>query len=133
MQYISPQDLKSFGLIPELIGRLPVLTYLKPLDRTALRQILTEPKNALIKQYIHLFKMEGTKLDFEGAVLDLIVDKSIEFKLGARGLRGICEAIMTDLMYSLPGEEKPIKQFMVTLDYALDKLKSAKLNHLHVA
>jgi ATP-dependent Clp protease ATP-binding subunit ClpX len=133
LQYISPQDLKSFGLIPELIGRLPVLTYLKPLDRNALRQILTDPKNALIKQYVQLFKMEGTKLEFDEAVLDIIVDKSIEFKLGARGLRGICEAIMTDIMYTLPGEEKPVKQFNVTLDYALDKLKSAKLNHLHVA
>jgi len=133
LQYISPQDLKSFGLIPELIGRLPVLTYLKPLDKSALRRILTEPKNALIKQYNHLFKMEGTKLDFEDEVLNLIVDKALEFKLGARGLRGICEAIMTDIMYTLPGEEKPVKQFTVTLEYALDKLKSAKLNHLHVA
>ena len=133
LQYISPQDLKAFGLIPELIGRLPVLTYLKPLDRVALRRILTEPKNALIKQYNHLFKMEGTKLIFEDEVLDLIVDKALEFKLGARGLRGICEAIMTDIMFSLPGDEKQTKNFNVTLDYALDKLKSAKLNHLHVA
>lgn len=133
LQYISPQDLKSFGLIPELIGRLPVLTYLKPLDKEALRRILTEPKNALVKQYIHLFKMEGVKLDFETAVLDLIVDKALEFKLGARGLRGICEAIMTDLMYSLPGDEKKPKSFTVTLDYALEKLKSARLSHLHVA
>lgn len=133
LQYVSPQDLKSFGLIPELIGRLPVLTHLKPLDKDALRQILTEPKNALIKQYVHLFKMEGTKLEFEPAVLDLIVDKAIEFKLGARGLRGICEAIMTDVMYSLPGDEKQTKNFTITLEYALDKLKSAKINHLHVA
>lgn len=133
LQYISPQDLKSFGLIPELIGRLPVLTYLKPLDRDALRKILTEPKNALIKQYVHLFKMEGTKLEFDEAVLNLIVDKAIEFKLGARGLRGICEAIMTDIMYSLPSDEKQPKTFTVTLDYALEKLKSAKLNHLQVA
>jgi ATP-dependent Clp protease ATP-binding subunit ClpX len=133
LQYISPQDLKAFGLIPELIGRLPVLTYLKPLDRSALRRILTEPKNALIKQYVQLFRMENTKLDFEDEVLDLIVDKAIEFKLGARGLRGICEAIMTDIMYTLPGEETQPKLFTVTLEYALDKLKSAKLNHLHVA
>jgi len=133
LQYISPQDLKSFGLIPELIGRLPVLTYLKPLDRSALRQILTDPKNALIKQYKQLFKMEGTKLEIDEAVLNLIVDKALEFKLGARGLRGICEAIMTDLMYSLPSEEKPIKQFTITLDYALEKLKNAKLNQLKVA
>jgi ATP-dependent Clp protease ATP-binding subunit ClpX len=133
LQYISPQDLKSFGLIPELIGRLPVLTYLKPLDREALRRILTDPKNALIKQYKQLFKMEGTKLEFEDEVLDLIVDKAIEFKLGARGLRSICEAIMTDIMFSLPSEEKPVKQFTVTLDYALDKMKQAKLNQLKVA
>lgn len=133
LQYISPQDLKSFGLIPELIGRLPVLTYLKPLDRSALRQILTDPKNALMKQYKQLFKMEGTKLDIDEDVLNLIVDKAIEFKLGARGLRGICEAIMTDIMYSLPSEEKPVKQFTVTLDYALDKLKNARLSQLKVA
>ncbi len=133
LQYISPQDLKSFGLIPELIGRLPVLTYLRPLDREALRRILTEPKNALIKQYRQLFKMEGTKLEFEDEVLDLIVDKAIEFKLGARGLRGICEAIMTDIMFSLPSEEKPVKQFTVTLEYALDKMKQSKLNQLKVA
>ncbi len=133
LQYISPQDLKSFGLIPELIGRLPVLTYLKPLDKSALRRILTEPKNALIKQYNHLFKMEGTKLEFEEEVLDLIVDKAIEFKLGARGLRGICEAIMTDIMYSLPSEEKAPKLFTVSLEYALDKLKTAKISLLHVA
>lgn len=133
LQYVSPQDLKAFGLIPELIGRLPVLTYLKPLDRNALRQILTEPKNALIKQYKQLFKMEGTKLEIDEEVLNLIVDKALEFKLGARGLRGLCEAIMTDIMYTLPSEEKPVKQFTVTLDYALDKLKKAKLNQLKVA
>jgi len=133
LQYVSPQDLKSFGLIPELIGRLPVLTYLKPLDRDALRQILTEPKNALIKQYKQLFKMEGTKLEIDEEVLNLIVDKAIEFKLGARGLRGLCEAIMTDIMYTLPSEDKPVKQFTVTMDYALDKLKKAKLSQLKVA
>ncbi len=133
LQYVSPQDLKSFGLIPELIGRLPVLTYLKPLDRAALRQILTDPKNALIKQYKHLFKMEGVKLEFEDEVLDLIVDKAIEFKLGARGLRGICEAIMTDIMFEIPSEEKAPKTFTVTFEYAMDKLKSAKLNQLKVA
>jgi ATP-dependent Clp protease ATP-binding subunit ClpX len=133
LQYISPQDLKSFGLIPELIGRLPVLTYLRPLDREALRRILTEPKNALMKQYKQLFKMEGTKLEFEEEVLDLIVDKAIEFKLGARGLRSICEAIMTDIMFSLPSEEKPVKQFTVTLGYALEKMKQSKLNKLKVA
>jgi ATP-dependent Clp protease ATP-binding subunit ClpX len=133
LQYVSPQDLKSFGLIPELIGRLPVLTYLRPLDRPALRQILTEPRNALIKQYIHLFKMDGTKLEFEDPVLDLVVDKALEFKLGARGLRGILEAMMTDIMFTLPGDEKQPKQFTVTIDYALDKLKSVRLSHLHAA
>ena len=133
LQYISPQDLKSFGLIPELIGRLPILTYLQPLDKTALRRILTEPKNALIKQYKHLFKMEGIKLEIEEEVLDLIVDKALEFKLGARGLRGICEAIMLDLMYDLPSSEKAPKTFTITLDYAIEKLKSAKLSHLKAA
>lgn len=133
LQYVSPQDLKAFGLIPELIGRLPVLTYLKPLDRDALRQILTDPKNALAKQYKQLFKMEGTRLEFEDEVLNLIVDKAIEFKLGARGLRSICEAIMTDIMYSLPSEDKPVKQFVVTFDYALNKLKNTRLNQLKVA
>jgi ATP-dependent Clp protease ATP-binding subunit ClpX len=133
LQYVSPQDLKSFGLIPELIGRLPVLTYLRPLDRATLRLILTDPKNALIKQYKQLFKMEGTKLDFDEEVLNLIVDKALEFKLGARGLRSICEAIMTDIMYTLPSEEKPVKQFTVSMDYAMEKLKNAKLNQLKVA
>jgi ATP-dependent Clp protease ATP-binding subunit ClpX len=98
-----------------------------------LRQILTEPKNALLKQYKQLFKMEGTKLEFENEVLSLIVDKAIEFKLGARGLRGICEAIMTDIMYTLPSEEKTVKQFTVGIDYALEKLKNARLNQLKVA
>ncbi|MBX3165391.1 MAG: ATP-dependent Clp protease ATP-binding subunit ClpX [Bacteroidetes bacterium] len=133
LQYVSPQDLKSFGLIPELIGRLPVLTYLKPLDREALRRILTEPKNALIKQYEQLFKIDGVQLEFEEEVLDLIVDKAIEFKLGARGLRGICETIMTDIMFALPSEETATKQYTVTLDYALEKLKNARLNQLKVA
>jgi ATP-dependent Clp protease ATP-binding subunit ClpX len=133
LQYVSPQDLKSFGLIPELIGRLPVLTYLKPLDRETLRSILTEPKNALIKQYKHLFKMEGIKLEFDEDVLNLIVDKALEFKLGARGLRGICESIMVDFMFDAPSDEKAPKNLTITLDYALDKLKSARLTQLHVA
>lgn len=133
LQYISPQDLKSFGLIPELIGRLPILTYLQPLDKIALRRILTEPKNALMKQYKHLFKMEGIKLEVEEDVLDLIVDKALEFKLGARGLRGICEAIMLDLMYDLPSSEKAPKTFTITLDYAREKLDTAKLSHLKAA
>jgi len=133
LQYVSPQDLKSFGLIPELIGRLPVLTYLKPLDRATLRSILTEPKNALIKQYKQLFKMEGIKLEFEEEVLNLIVDKALEFKLGARGLRGICESIMVDFMFDAPSDEKAPKNLTITLDYALEKLKSARLTQLHVA
>lgn len=133
LQYISPQDLKSFGLIPELIGRLPILTYLQPLDQSALRQILTDPKNALIKQYKHLFKMEGIKLELEDEVLNLIVDKALEFKLGARGLRGICEAIMLDLMFDLPSSEKMPKSFTITLDYASEKLKNARLSHLKAA
>ncbi len=133
LQYVSPQDLKAFGLIPELIGRLPVLTYLKPLDRAALRAILTEPKNALIKQYKFLFKMEGVKLEFEEEVLELIVTKALEFKLGARGLRGICENIMVDLMFDLPSDEKAPKSYTITFNYAADKLKNAKLTHLQVA
>lgn len=133
LQYISPQDLKSFGLIPELIGRLPVLSYLNPLDKTTLRQILTDPKNALLKQYQYLFKMEGINLEVEDEVLDLIVDKALEFKLGARGLRGICEAIMLDLMYEMPGSEKAPKNFTINYDYASEKLKKAKLSHLKAA
>jgi len=133
LQYVSPQDLKSFGLIPELIGRLPVLTYLRPLDAVALRRILTEPKNALMKQYVALFKMDGVKLELEEDVLNLIVSKAVEFKLGARGLRGICEAIMTDVMYEIPSQDKAPKSYTVTMDYALEKLKTAKLNQLKVA
>jgi ATP-dependent Clp protease ATP-binding subunit ClpX len=133
LQYVSPQDLKAFGLIPELIGRLPVLTYLKPLDKEALRSILTDPKNALIKQYVHLFKMEGVDLHIADDVLDLIVDKALEFKLGARGLRGICEAIMVDFMYDMPGDENGPKELVVTLDYALEKLNSSRLTQLKVA
>jgi ATP-dependent Clp protease ATP-binding subunit ClpX len=133
MQYISPSDLKSYGLIPELIGRLPVITHLDPLDRNALRRILTEPKNALVLQYEKLFEMEGIKLTFEPAVLDFIVDKAIEFKLGARGLRSICEAIMLDLMYSVPVDKKQ-KQIEVTLEYAMEQLDNkSKINKLKVA
>ncbi|HWY97547.1 MAG TPA: ATP-dependent Clp protease ATP-binding subunit ClpX, partial [Bacteroidia bacterium] len=104
LQYISPEDLKSFGLIPEFIGRLPILTYLNPLSKESLKRILTEPKNALIKQYTKLFKIDGVKLIIDKAVLDLIVDKALEYKLGARGLRAICEAILTDAMYETPGD-----------------------------
>ena len=105
MQYIAPQDLKSFGLIPEIIGRLPVLTYLNPLDRTALRNILTEPKNSIIKQYVKLFEMDGVKLEFESEVFEYIVDKAIEYKLGARGLRSIVETIMNDVMFEIPSQQ----------------------------
>lgn len=125
IQYISPQDLKSFGLIPEIIGRLPILTYLNPLDRSALRNILTEPKNSIIKQYIKLFKMDGVELSFADEVLDFIVDKSIEFKLGARGLRSIVETIMMDLMFEIPSTEN--KTLKVELDYAKERV--SKMNH----
>ena len=124
LQYITPQDLKSFGLIPEIIGRLPVLSYLEPLDRTALKRILTEPKNAIIKQYERLFEMDGVKLTFSDEVLEYIVDKAIEFKLGARGLRSIAEAIMTDLMYEIPSSD--LKEYVLTLEFA--KAKIEKLN-----
>lgn len=116
MRYIEPQDLKHFGLIPEIVGRLPVLTYLKPLDREALRSILTEPKNSIIKQYVALFAMDNITLHFEEAALDYIVDKAVEYKLGARGLRSIVETIMVDAMFELPSQEE--KAFTVTLDYA---------------
>ncbi len=132
LQYVSPQDLKSFGLIPELIGRLPVLTFLKPLDPTALRRILTEPKNSLVRQYVKLFQMDGVKLTFEKAVLDLIVEKATEFKLGARGLRSICEAIMLDVMYELPTEKKT-KEVNITLGYAQEKLKKSAISKLKAA
>ena len=124
LQYVAPQDLKSYGLIPEIIGRLPILTNLEPLDRNALRRVLTEPKNAIVKQYITLFEMDGVKLSFTDEALDLIVDKAIEYKLGARGLRSIVESIMIDAMYELPGN-KTIKTFEVTRDYAIDKLRRA--------
>ena len=126
MRYISAQDLKSFGLIPELIGRLPVLTYLNPLDAKALRQILTEPKNALIKQYKKLFEIEGIEITFEDAVLDYIVEQAVAYKLGARGLRSICESIMTDAMFELPSQPD-VKNFTVTLDYAQDKFEKSSL------
>lgn len=131
LQYIAPQDLKSFGMIPEIIGRLPVLTYLNPLDRKALRAILTEPKNSIIKQYMKLFRMDGIELVFEEGVFEFIVDKAIEFKLGARGLRSICEAIMIDAMFELPsGEEKKI---LVDLDYASLKMKKTDTKRLRAA
>lgn len=123
LEYVAPQDLKSFGLIPEIIGRLPILTHLEPLDRDALRRVLTEPKNAIIKQYEKLFSMDGVKLIFSPEALDLIVDKAIEYKLGARGLRSIVESIMIDAMFEVPSSKA--KKFEVTADYALEKLRAA--------
>lgn len=128
MKYVAPQDLRSFGLIPEIIGRLPILTHLEPLDRDTLRRILTEPKNAITKQYIKLFKMDGVKLDFTPEALDYIVDKAIEFKLGARGLRTIVETIMVDLMFEIPSK-KEVKKFSVTKDYAATRLQNAHFEH----
>jgi ATP-dependent Clp protease ATP-binding subunit ClpX len=133
LQYVSPQDLKSFGLIPELIGRLPVLTYLNPLDRNTLRLILIEPKNALIKQYEHLFELDGVKLKVEPAAIDFIVDKAMEYKLGARGLRSICEAIMLDAMFDIPSSENQVKTFTLTLAYAKEKMERSKLLKLKAA
>jgi ATP-dependent Clp protease ATP-binding subunit ClpX len=132
LKYINPQDLKSFGLIPELIGRLPVLSHLDPLDKDALKRILTEPKNALIKQYKKLFSIDHVDVDFDDNVLDFIVEKANEFKLGARGLRSICEGIMTDLMFELPSDPS-IKKYTVTLKYAKAKFDKLKLNHLKAA
>ena len=135
LQYIAPQDLKSYGLIPEIIGRLPVLTYLQPLDKEALRNILTEPKNALTKQYKKLMAMDNVALSFDDDALDYIVDKAIEYKLGARGLRGLMESVMTDLMYELPSRKKlGIPQtFTVTRLYVQEKLNRAKLTQLQQA
>lgn len=127
IQYITHQDIKTFGLIPELLGRMPVLTYLNPLDRDTLRLILTEPKNALVKQYEKLFGMEGISLKFELDALDYIVDKAIEYKLGARGLRSLCEAIMTDAMFELPSEKESVKEFVVSKAYAEEKLSHSRL------
>ncbi len=126
LQYINQRDIKSFGLIPELIGRMPVLGYLEPLDEKALKRILTEPKNALLKQYQKLFRMEGISLTMTDGAVDYIVDKAMEFNLGARGLRSMCEAILTDAMYELPSK-KNVKQFEVTRDYAENRLGHAKI------
>lgn len=131
MQYILPQDLKSFGLIPEIIGRLPVLTYLNPLDREALRKILVEPKNSIIKQYQKLFEMDGIKLKFDEEALDYIVDKAVEYKLGARGLRSIVEAVMMDAMFEIPSEK--VKSFTVTLEYTKQQLDKSHLGQLETA
>jgi ATP-dependent Clp protease ATP-binding subunit ClpX len=132
LQYITAQDLKSFGLIPELIGRLPVITYLEPLSLDTLKLILTQPKNAIMKQYQKLFQMENIELEFEEEALDYIVEKAMAFKLGARGLRSICEAIMTDAMFELPSHENTEK-FVVTRDYAKEKIEKSKFNKLKVA
>jgi ATP-dependent Clp protease ATP-binding subunit ClpX len=131
LQYIAPQDLKSFGLIPEIIGRLPILTYLEPLDRSALRRILTEPKNSIIKQYTKLFHMDSIELTFEENVLEYIVDKAIEFKLGARGLRSITETIMMDEMYEMPSKNE--KELTILLPYAQSKIEKTNVNRLKIA
>ena len=128
MQYVVPQDLKSFGLIPEIIGRLPVLTYLNPLDREALAKILTEPKNSIVKQYEKLFEMDGIKLIFDSEALEAIVDKAVEYKLGARGLRSIVESVMMDTMFEIPS--KKVKKFEVTAKYVLQQLEKSHLQRL---
>ena len=132
LQYISPLDLKSFGLIPELIGRMPVVTYLNPLDRKALKLILTEPKNALTKQYQKLFDMDGIALTFDKKAIDIIVDKAMEFKLGARGLRSICEAIMLDAMFEFPSD-KSKKDLKITVSYVKSQLTKLSFTKLKVA
>jgi len=133
LQYVTPQDVKSFGLIPELIGRLPVLTYLEPLDAKALRRILTEPKNAIVKQYMKLFEIDNIKISFDKAALDFIVEKAMEYKLGARGLRSICEAIMLDAMFELPSKNEAV-ELKITMNYAKEKFNNSKIsNKLKVA
>jgi len=132
LQYVNHRDLKSFGLIPELIGRLPVLTYLEPLDVEALKRIMTEPRNSIMKQYAKLFELEGVKLTFTSEAVEFIANKAMEYKLGARGLRSICEAIMTDAMFEIPSK-KSIKKFEVTEAYAKEKLDGSKIKKLKVA
>lgn len=129
LQYITPADIKKFGLIPEIVGRFPILTYLNPLDRGTLRRILTEPKNSLVKQFVKLFDMDGIKLSFEDAVLDFIVDKSIEFKLGARGLRSIVEAVLNDAMFDMPSEEDK-KELVITKAYAEERIEKELRNNV---
>jgi ATP-dependent Clp protease ATP-binding subunit ClpX len=131
MQYIAPQDLRSYGMIPEIVGRLPVLAHLNPLDKEALRAILTDPKNAITKQYKKLFRMDGIDLTFSDEALDYIVDKAIEFKLGARGLRAICESIMIDAMFELPSKKE--KEFTITTDYAVKKMERVSMKMLKSA
>lgn len=132
LQYITAIDLKHYGLIPELIGRLPVITHLNPLTRETLKMILTQPRNALTKQYTKLFRMEGIAITFEEDALDYIVDKAVEYQLGARGLRSICEAIVTDAMYELPSNQD-IKEFTVDRDYAQEKFEKSKFKRLTAA
>ena len=131
LNYVNATDVKTFGLIPELIGRFPVISYLNPLDTIALKRILTEPKNALVKQYVKIFELDGIKLSFDKEVFDFIVEKAIEYQLGARGLRSICEAILTDAMFDYPSSKH--KKLNVTLDYAKGKFKKSKLAKLKVA
>ena len=131
LKYINPTDIKTYGLIPELIGRFPSLTYLEPLDAKSLKRILTEPKNALVKQYIRLFEIDGTKLAFDGDALDFIVDKAIEFKLGARGLRSICEAILNDAMYEIPSEK--LTDFKISADYCKEQFSKSKVAQLAIS
>lgn len=133
LKYVSSQDLRNFGLIPELIGRLPVVTYLEPLNKDTLRMILTEPKNALIKQYQRLFEMEGVKLSFDSEAIDYIVEKADSYGLGARGLRGICEAIMTDAMFELPSETDKSAEMEISLNYAKEKFEKSKFSRLRAA
>lgn len=132
LSYVNAKDLKSFGLIPELIGRLPVLTYLDPLDKETLKKILTEPKNALTKQYKKLFEMEGVKVEFRKSALEYIVDKAVDYKLGARGLRSICEAIINDAMFELPSD-KDVKELVITKEYAIEKFEKSRVKKLKVA
>lgn len=133
LQYISPADLREYGLIPELIGRLPLLSFLNPLTKSALRRILTEPKNALVKQYVRLFEMEDIKLSFDKQVLDYVVTKAMEYKLGARGLRSICEAIMLDAMYELPSMEDKPEEFKIDVEYARKKFNQSSFRELRAA
>ncbi len=132
LQYVNAQDLRTFGLIPELLGRLPIVTYLNPLDPTTLKRILTEPKNALIKQYTKLFEYEGVKLAVDDEALDYMVEKAIQYKLGGRGLRAICEMILTDAMFDLPSEKKS-ETFHLSLEYARQMLEHSKLGYLNAA
>jgi ATP-dependent Clp protease ATP-binding subunit ClpX len=131
LQYVNAPDLKSFGLIPELLGRLPVVTHLDPLDKITLRSILTEPKNSLIRQYKKLFELEGIQLSFDDDVFDFMVEKAVEYKLGARGLRSICESILTDGMFELPSTKE--NKFHLDLEYARKKFDKSKMNLLKVA